>query len=77
MPVELEVNDRIVVADLASGMARVPATRADVVVVDPSSRILRVQPQIDAWRATQEPRKSRNLRPIDPADPCIAGPARR
>ena len=75
MPVELRVNDKVVVADLVSGKARVAATRADIVVVDPSSKILRVEPQIDAWRATQEPRKARRLRRIDPADPCIAGRA--
>jgi aminopeptidase N len=73
MPVELRVNGDLVVADLASGKARVAATRDDIVVVDPASKLLKVEPHLDAWRATQEPRKTRRQRPVDPADPCLSG----
>jgi aminopeptidase N len=72
MPVEVSVNGEVRVVDLAAGPAKVAASPDDVVIVDPSSKLLRALPHLDAWRATQEPRKARRLRPIDPADPCLA-----
>ena len=30
-------------------------------------------PHLDAWQATQEPRKPRRQRPIEPNDPCLVG----
>ncbi len=71
MPVEVSVNGEIRKLDLSAGAAQVAASRDDVVIVDPGSKLLRVQPHLDAWRATQEPRKTRRQRPIDPADPCL------
>jgi aminopeptidase N len=72
MPVEVSVDGEVRELDLSAGTAHVAATRDDVVIVDPHSKLLRVLPEIDAWRATQEPRKPRRRRPIDPDDPCLA-----
>jgi aminopeptidase N len=71
MPVEVSVNGEIRKLDLSAGAAQVVASRDDVVIVDPGSKLLRVQPHLDAWRAKQEPRKTRRQRLIDPADPCL------
>lgn len=73
MPVEVALNGSVKVLDLSAGRARVAAGRDDVVVVDPASKVLRALPHLDAWQATQEPRKPRRQRPIEPNDPCLAG----
>jgi aminopeptidase N len=72
MPVEVSFNGETRKLDLSQGPAHVAASRDDVVIVDPRSKLLRVLPELDAWRATQEPRKARRQRPVDPADPCLA-----
>jgi aminopeptidase N len=72
LPVEVSVDGELRIVDLSNGPARVEATRDAVVVIDPSSKILRAQPYLDDWRATQEPRRARRQRPIDPNDRCLA-----
>ncbi len=72
MPVEVRVNDKLQSLDLSTGSARLPATRDDLVIIDPASKILRELPHLEAWRATQELKKPRRVTPIDAADPCLA-----
>ena len=71
MPVDVRVNGEVRVLDLASGSARVAATRDDLVIVDPASKLLRVLPYLDAWQATQQPKKARRVTPIASDDPCL------
>lgn len=72
MPVEVRVNDKLQSLDLSSGSARVVALRNDIVIIDPASKILRELPHLEAWRATQEPKKARRVTPIDAADVCLS-----
>ncbi len=71
MPVDVRVNGEVRVLDLGSGSARVIATRDDLVIVDPASKLLRVLPHLDAWQATQEPKKARRVTPVAADDPCL------
>ncbi|MBK6436614.1 MAG: M1 family metallopeptidase [Rhodanobacteraceae bacterium] len=71
MPVEVRVNDTLQVLDLVTGSARIAVTRDDIVIVDPSSKLLRALPHLEAWQKTLEGKKPRRVTPIDPADPCL------
>lgn len=71
MPVEVRVNGVVQTLDLTSGSARIAATRDDVVIVDPASKLLRAAPHLDAWQQSQTAKKPRRVTPVDAADPCL------
>ena len=71
MPVDVRVNGKLQTLDLASGSARVAATRADIVIVDPAGKLLRALPHIDAWQRSQEAHAPRRVTPVVPDDPCL------
>jgi len=60
MPVEVEVEGKIVKLSMAGGMGRLRLpTPAAHVVLDPDARILRYDPAIEAWRKQEEASKKK------------------
>lgn len=71
MPVDVRVNGVLQTLDLSSGSARVAATRDDIVIVDPTSKLLRALPHLDAWQQSREAREPQRVAPVVSGDPCL------
>ena len=65
------VNGVLQTLDLSSGSARVAATRDDIVIVDPTSKLLRALPHLDAWQQSREAREPQRVAPVVSGDPCL------
>ena len=69
----VRIGDRTEVVDMTGGSGRIDVPAGISAIVDPAGKLLKVEPHIEAWKATQEPRRGRRVTPVDPADPCLAG----
>ena len=70
-PVDVRVDGVLQTLDLSSGSARVAATRDDIVIVDPTSKLLRALPHLDAWQQSREAREPQRVAPVVSGDPCL------
>lgn len=62
MPLEVRVGDRIERLDMADGSGELPVPAGVLVTIDPRSRVLRQEPQIDEWQADEKERKKRKAK---------------
>lgn len=68
MPVEVEIDGKLVTVPMANGTGTVALPRPDShVVLDPNARILRADPAIDAWQKQEEDKRKQAAAAAAPA----------